>query len=143
MENQDYLHKKPWTRRTRELMPRIPPDVYKPEIIAAIQQRGESLITPYEALTSFGFAMDESQIPYLDSLFAEVDHQLFAKGESVAVFKCSDINQFIEIATTGNMPFAILECSALSALEKERILRDGSEFLSQTALARRERDWQK
>ncbi len=143
METEKTHKKRPWTRRTRELTPPIPPDIYKPEIIEEIKQRGESFMTPYEALTRFGFAIDESQIPYLDSLFTEVNHQLFVKGENSTAFRCGNINEFIKIAATGNMPFAILECSTLSPFEKERILHGASESLSQVALEKRERDWQK
>jgi len=137
------LSKRPWTRRTKELIPAIPSDIYTPEIITEIKQKGEDPITPYAALTRFGYGIDETQIPYLNSLLVEIDHQFFIKGQAETSFKSRDIEQFIQIITSGNIPFMILECSTLTTSEKEAILRGAPAFLTRTALEKREKDWQR
>lgn len=140
-ENPKSEAKRTWTRRTRMLIPEVPPDVFDPNLISEIKQRGEETMTPYSALKAFGLEVDEKQTDFLNSVLADSDPQLFLHLEEITQFKCKDIDRFIK-ATLDNR-FRILEIAAIPFETKEAILKNASLFLSEIALQKRAEEWKK
>lgn len=133
--------KRTWTRRTRILIPEVPPEVFPPDLISEIKERGEDTMTPYSALKAFGLEVDENQKDFLNSVLADSDPQLFLHLDDEAHFKCKDIDRFIKAALDNR--FRILEIAAIPLHDKESILRNASVFLSEIALQKRAEEWRK